>query len=120
MRDAESIARDLVKSVGVTREQVEGLWDQFRAQGHPRLAEAIQEVAIKGQSNVFREMAKEFKIQQALAADMSIYHQQGFETRVDRATGEIMMRRGSQNWHSLKDLEAEMDSPPSGPTRPGA
>jgi hypothetical protein len=101
---AETIARDLVKSVGITRAQVEGLWDQFRTQGHPRLAEAIQEVAITGQANVFREVAKEFKVQQALGADMRIFQQQGFETRVDRETGEIMIRRGNQNWCALKDL----------------
>lgn len=101
---AETISRDLQKSVGMTREQVEGLWDEFRERGHPRLAQAIQEVALTGRADVFRELARSYKVQSAVGTDMSAFHKAGYETRVDRDTGDILVRRGQGKWATLNEL----------------
>lgn len=65
---AETIARDLIREVSMTREQVDDLWEHLRTRGDRRLAAAIQEVTSMGQSTLFREMAQEFMRRQAREA----------------------------------------------------
>lgn len=101
---AASLSKDLQKSMGMTAAQVDGLYDQLRERSHPRLAEAIQRLAVTGRSDVFREIALEFKRQSAEATDMSLYHKAGFETRVDRDTGDMLVRRGQGPWSTLAQL----------------
>lgn len=102
---AAALSKDLQKTLGMTTEQVDGLYDQFRERPHPRLAEAIQQLAVFGRSDVFREIALAYKVQSAVGTDMSAFHKAGYESRVDRATGEILVRRGQGNWTPLNDLQ---------------
>lgn len=101
---AASLSKDLQKTMGMTAAQVDGLYDQLRERSHPRLAEAIQRLAVIGRSDVFREIALEFKRQSAEATDMSNFHKAGFETRVDRDTGDMLVRRGQGAWMTLAQL----------------
>jgi hypothetical protein len=101
---AASLSKDLQKNLGMSSTQVEGLYDQLRERSHPRLAEAIQQLAITGRSDVFREVALDYKRQTAEATDMSAFHKAGYETRVDRDTGDIVTRRGQGPWMTLAQL----------------
>jgi hypothetical protein len=101
---AASIARDLEKSLGMSPEQIDRFWDQFRDKPHPRLAEAIGEVVNTGRADVFRELALDFKRRSAQATDMTAFHKAGFESRVDRDTGDILVRLGQGPWLPLSQL----------------
>lgn len=101
---AASLSKDLQKNLGMSSTQVESLYDQLRERSHPRLAEAIQRLAVTGRSDVFREIALDFKRHAAEATDMSSFHKAGFETRVDRDSGDIMVRIGQGAWKTLAQV----------------
>lgn len=101
---AASISKDLTRSMGMTSRQVEAMYDSFRERGHPRLAEAMQQVAVTGRIDVFKELALDFKRKSAESTDMSAFTKAGYETRVDRDTGDIMVRLGQGPWRSLAQL----------------
>jgi hypothetical protein len=101
---ANSISKDLQKSMGMSAAQVDALYDTFRDRGHPRLAEAIQQVAITGRSEVFRELALDFKRKSAADTDMSAFTKAGWQHRVDRDTGDIVVRRGEGSWATLAQV----------------
>lgn len=99
---AASLSKDLQKTMGLSKDQVEGLYDQLRERSHPRLSEAIQRLAITGRSDVFKEIALDYKRQTAAETDMSAFHKAGFESRVDRDSGDIMVRVGQGAWMAAR------------------
>ena len=72
--------------------------------GAASLAEAIGQVVNTGRADVFRELALDFKRKSAQATDMTAFHKAGFESRVDRDTGDILVRLGQGPWLPLSQL----------------
>jgi hypothetical protein len=98
----DSLSRDLVKSVGLPKEQVESFYDWARAK--PTLQKALSQLMHEGKPTEFRSMALAFKRETAGKAGTGFYKAAGFETMVDRESGDLLVRYPGKSWVKARDL----------------
>lgn len=99
----DSLSRDLVKSVGLPKDQVEQFYHW--AKGKPTLQKALSQLMHEGKSAEFRSMALAYKRESAgNAGGLAAFKAAGFETQVDRDTGDLLVRKPGKSWVKAKDL----------------
>ncbi len=100
-----TLTNDLVKQGLCTADTVDQFYESL--QGNPKLTQALQQFAIEGRTDTFRELARDFKRQSSLRTEAQMRDQftrVGMKTMVDRTTGELLVQSGSGPWMPLSKL----------------
>jgi hypothetical protein len=103
---AASLARALQEEGLLSQDSVPSFYESVR--GSPKLPQALQELMLLGSTNGFRALALEFKRTEGHQTHETLRKQlarEGFESRVDRDTGDILVQRGSGPWVPLSQLK---------------
>lgn len=100
----ETVARDLMKNMGMTKAQAYAMFNELGTKGHPKLTQAMQEVAHQGRSDTFRELARQFKAKSVTKGQAKVFQDAGFDTTTDARTGDLMVRRGKGAWVPAREL----------------
>jgi hypothetical protein len=97
-----ALTADLEKSVGLPRQEAEKFYDW--AKSHPHLRRALSNFMHEGSTKEFRTMAVTYKRETAGKADTSAFKAAGMETRVDRDSGDLLVKKGNGAWVKARDL----------------
>lgn len=97
-------AAKAMASAGLTAQQIEQAQDWLQANHPGHLQDAIQRLIHGRDADGFRTLAVQFKVQNPDAQALEMYRGAGFETSIDRQTGDILVRRDGGSWRSASDL----------------
>jgi hypothetical protein len=86
----------------------------FMRESPQRLQDAIQRLVHTRDPGGFKELALDFRVARPDSAQLALFKSAGMETRVDRDTGDIMVRVGQGGWRRGADLLKA----PAAPTAP--
>ncbi|MGA0610645.1 hypothetical protein [Caldimonas sp. KR1-144] len=90
-----------VSQLGIEGERLEQFYEHVRGQPE-KLQDAIQRMVHMRDMSAWKDLAVTFKVRNP--GDLTAYHSVGFETHVDRDTGEVMLRRGTGRWIAASEL----------------
>jgi hypothetical protein len=93
-----------LQPLGIEGDRLQDAFAYMREQAPGKLAEALGKLVHARDVSGFKELAKDFAIQRPDQGQLATFKAAGFETRIDRDTGEIMARRGQGGWHSAASL----------------
>jgi hypothetical protein len=97
-----TVARALGQ-MGLEGEALQRCYDYMRAKP-AQLQDAIQRLVHMRDASGFVALAGDFNVQRP--RDLSALHSAGFQTAIDRTTGEVMVQREGGNWVRLSELTA--------------
>lgn len=109
-----AVARALAP-MGLEGDRLQEAYEYMRARPG-ELQDAIQKLVHARDPSGFKNLAKDFRV--ANPGDLTMYKQAGLETRVDRDTGDLMVRHGQGGWQRAADLAKASAPVAVNPQRP--
>ncbi|WP_119354630.1 hypothetical protein [Azohydromonas sediminis] len=94
--------RAAVKATGMADEAAEKVFERAQQATPTRLHEAIQRLVYAQAGRLFGELARDFRV--ANPPDLSAFREQGFQTAIDRETGEVLLQKNGGTWRRLSGL----------------
>lgn len=92
-----TVARAVAK-LGIGEDRLEAFYDHVR--GKPQqLQDAIQRMVHMRDMTAWKDLAVDFRVHNP--PNLAVFHQRGYETHIDRTTGDVLLRKGGSDWLSL-------------------
>jgi hypothetical protein len=106
--------------LGLDGDRLQEAYDWMRQQSGHQLQDAVQRLVHTRDVSGFKTLARDFKVASPDQGQLSTLRSMGFEARIDRDTGDLMVRMGQGGWHSADAVTKAGRSASTAPVRASA